>query len=425
MYSFSFVATVDGESITSSIGGYDGDETRTVNVSVNQKRRFTDAQKAAMAKASADLNTDAAVLTVIAAACLAIPDSSVTKICAFGGGLSAGAVWLLSGILNQLALDPADPNYAVIASPIFPILQNLSTQPGITQAEADALNAWLSNLEQAIGYGRAAITSINRADGAYAAGNTYWEAQQMQAAAQYALKLSSLLSMQPALRAAVFDALQAAGFPVITASPNDVYNFEIGVLSGSLPTFLTDALTQLGADAAEIEHIRRLAYVQNINVVADSFPALLKTRAANTSIVTAAQSVLDFSIANGVPLAAGQEAEGEGFIAAASGSRIAFEFEVEVNNGTAGGLRGKLQLRDRGLGLVVRSTRIARAVVIGQFIVVDGEYAASDGTTGTFRIIAADNARQGKGNDSFSVNLSTGYSASGVLGGGNINVKAD
>lgn len=421
--SFSSVATVDGETVTSFIGGYDGDETSSVNINVNQKRRFTDAQKAALAKASADLNTDAAALSVVAATCLFLPDPSVTKVCAFGGGLSAGAVWVLSGILNQLALDPADPNYTAIASPLFPALEMLVAQQGITQAEADAFNALLLNQERAIGYGRAIVTSINRADGAFAAGDAYWENQQMQAAAQYALQLSTLLNLQPTLRSTLQSALQGAGFPVISITPNDVYNFEVNVLYGTLPAYLVNALTQLGADATDIEHIRRLAYVQDINLVAGSFPSLLTNRPSSISILAAAQSLTEFAIDNGTPLVLGQEAEGEGFIVPASGGKITFEFEAKVEDDHGGELRGKLRLQDHGAGLGVRSTALRRAVLIGNLVAIDGDYEANDGTAGTFRAIAADNAKHGKGKDAFSLTLSNGYQASGILAGGNIEIK--
>ena len=419
----SFTATQDGETLSAYIVGYDGDESATISVDVNQKPRFTQQQKDAMAKASASLNTDAAGLSTLAAACLAIPDPSVTKICAFGAGVSAGAVWALSAKLNELALDPIDMNYTVIAVPITPSLSLFAAQTGVTQAEADTLNALLQNEEQAIGLASAIMVSINRANGAIAANSTSWETKQLQAASQYALQLSALLASQPTLRTSAVQALQSAGFPVLQITANDVYNFEWKVYSSGLPADLILNLTKLGIDSNTIDRIRRLAYVQDINAVAGSFSAILGGTGVNTALTSASLSLADFAIANGVPLVPGQEAHGEGFVTESSGSKLTFEFEAQLHENNPLTLEGEFGLVDHATGFAILHAKFGRTVLIGTTVVIDGTYTDNVGSSGTFRIIATDNRKLGKGLDTFSISLSSGFKAGGVLGGGQIKVK--
>jgi len=421
--SFSFQATQAGETITISIQGADGDESATVTVDVNQRKRFTQEQKDALAKASAELNTQAAAQTIIAALCLAIPDPSITKICAIGFGLSAGATWLLSGLLNQLALDPSDPNFTVIALPVTPPFEHVVAGGSITQAEADSINALLTSLTQSIGLAQAAITSINRANGAADAGNTFWETQQLQAAAQYAQQLSSLLGAQPVLRANMVAALQAANFEPLAVSVSDAFNFELNVLFNGLPSFLVDDLTSLGADAASISQITQLALVQDINAMAGTYASIISNSNVDTATLDASKALFDFAIANGAgtPLAHGQMVQGQGFVADATGDKATFAVEARV--APDGSLQGKLELNDHGTGFSIQHSAITGASILTgtNSAVINGTYQARDGSTGTFQINATENSQHGA--DTISIVLSNGLNISGPLGGGNIMIK--
>src|SRR5215471_17629092 len=421
--SLSFQATQDGETITISIQGADGDESASVTVDLNQRKRFTQQQKDALAKASADLNTQAAAATVIAALCLAIPDPSITKICAFGFGLTAGAVWLLSALLNRLALDPSDPNFTVIALPVTPAFEQVVAGGSVTQAEADSINALLTNLTQSIGLAQAAITSINRANGAADAGNSFWETQQLQAAAQYAQQLSSLLGAQPVLRANFVAALQAANFAPLQVSIFDALNFESNVSFSGLPAFLVNDLTSLGADADTINQVTQLAIVQDVNAMAGTFASNLTDTTVDTSTLDASKALFDFAIANGAgtPLAQGQMVQGQGFVPDATGDKATFAVEAKV--GPDGSISGKLELNDHGTGFSIQHSTITSASILstGNSAVINGTYQARDGSTGTLQITATQN--QGPGSDTISIVLSNGLTISGALGGGNVMIK--
>ena len=153
----------------------------------------------------------------------------------------------------------------------------------MTQAEADAANALLVNQEQGIGYSAAIYTSINRAQGAYQAGDSYWEGQQTQALNLYETQLAPLLDAEPALLANLQSALKVAGFVSIKVTPSEVFNFESDIATNGLSATDVQTLTDLGADADEITAISDTMIVQDPNAVAGSFPELL----TNPTLVSA------------------------------------------------------------------------------------------------------------------------------------------
>lgn len=261
--------------------------------------RFTQEQKEALNKAAAELNLEAAIGAAVAAACLAIPDPSVTKICAFAAGLTSGLLWIASALFGRLALDPSDPNFTVIAQPVTP---SLSQQPipageGITQQQADAMNTLFTNLGQAIGLARAIQTSIDRAQGARDANNAFWEGEQLQAARQFALQLSTLIAAQPGLLANLQSALQAAGFQP-TFTQTSVADFQSAVELGGFPPLLAQAFTELGADSALRDEIRQsLLTANSVDIAAlgaGSFPQSLTDPSLTAALERLASSLNDF-----------------------------------------------------------------------------------------------------------------------------------
>jgi hypothetical protein len=166
--------------------------------------------------------------------------------------------------------DPPDPNFTVIAQPITPFL---STQPVTAaqaggQRQADAINALLTNAEQAIGVGRALLTSIQRAWGAFNAGDAFWEAQQTQAARQYAKQLAGLLYVEPQLLSGVRDAFQVAGAQQPRLTTGDVAQFQAQVGRDGLPSQLVQSLTDLGFDRTALDQIRQEILGQDPSIVA-------------------------------------------------------------------------------------------------------------------------------------------------------------
>jgi len=171
--------------------------------------------------------------------------------------------------LKNSLTDPPDTNFTVIAQPVTPSLSRqpvTATQAG-GQRQADAINAALTNAEQALGFARALLTSNQRAWGAFNAGDTFWETQQSNAARQYATQLAALLNTEPQLLAGVRDALQVAGVQeTITAS--DIADFQAQIRQDGLPSQLVQDLTDLGVDHTAQDEIRQDILGENPTVVA-------------------------------------------------------------------------------------------------------------------------------------------------------------
>lgn len=262
--------------------------------------RFTQEQKESFAKTAADLNIGAAVGATVAAACLLAPDPSVSKACAIAAGLTSGIAWILSGIYGRLALDPSDPNFTEIAVPVTPTLsqQPITAGDGVTQQEADALNALFTNLEQTIGLGRALQTSIDRAQGAREAGDAFWEGQQLAAAKNFAGQIANLSDQQADLFANVATALGAAGFQQ-SFTDESIAQFQSSVDQQGFPSFLTQAFAELGADSALQDEIR-LAFLNKSSAELSSvgggqFPASLTDPTLTDALHQLATSLTLFS----------------------------------------------------------------------------------------------------------------------------------
>jgi hypothetical protein len=109
---------------------------------------------------------------------------------------------------------------------------------------------------------------------------------------------------------------------------------------------------------------------------------------------------------------------GGGWITGPSGAK--------ANFGVAGGIKpnnalwGHLTYVDHGSGMKVKGTGVTRyAVVDDTTRLIEGTAEISGQPGFTYRVIVSDKGEPGR-NDTFSLSLSTGYSASGQLGGGNI-----
>ena len=111
------------------------------------------------------------------------------------------------------AKDPPDPNYKRLAEPNYPKPALLRASAGITKAEAAAANALLTNTARMAGLDRAFLTSLERAQGAYAARDASWDGKQSARAATFARAEAKILDARPALETALRRAIEAGGLP--------------------------------------------------------------------------------------------------------------------------------------------------------------------------------------------------------------------
>lgn len=114
---------------------------------------------------------------------------------------------------------------------------------------------------------------------------------------------------------------------------------------------------------------------------------------------------------------------GHGFIDKATTAKH-FGFNLQGDPG--GPWSGQLTFMDKAADLLLKSASFTAVTVEGNKVTFSGTGTLQQGSatsTVTFTVVAVDNGEPGMGNDGFAITLSTGYSASGVLGGGNIQVR--
>jgi hypothetical protein len=197
------------------------------------------------------------------------------------------------------ALDPPDPNYKVVISPIYPKASALSLQQGFTNEEINAGKALFLNLSHQSGLAQAMITSINRAQGAAAAGDTYWETRQLQAARFYAMRLSPFVSGQAVLTSTFIATLQAAGFPNLQVDAPSLSLFQSQIRNSGLPSHLPSALskqlTHAGIDSVSINLLAWMIAELPVNSGAGSYPINMLPPALTSASSQTASSLEEFS----------------------------------------------------------------------------------------------------------------------------------
>jgi len=133
--------------------------------------------------------------------------------------------------------------------------------------------------------------------------------------------------------------------------------------------------------------------------------------------VVVAQDLVNFAVRNGAgtPLAPGQMVQAQGFVNTPSGSKTTFATEAHVDQ--QGNLVGHLELNDHLSGFSIPAGTVSSATLSGAQFTINGTFVAGDGSTQSFTA-AGDAAAQ-----SVNITTSTGFTASGTLGGGNVTIK--
>lgn len=193
-------------------------DTHFTVVNAEPAKRFTDAEKQAFSKKSAELNIEAGTAGGVVAVCAVSPDP-FTKACALLGGIEIAILGIGSGYYSGLAADPVDKNYRKVAKPVKLSLPSASST-GLPAAIVTAIDRLAADAAKEAGLGPAIDTAINRSQGAYG-NDPAAEKKQLDAARGYARQLADLLDRADADKAKVVAAFRAAGYPDITATPDD------------------------------------------------------------------------------------------------------------------------------------------------------------------------------------------------------------
>ena len=198
-----------------------------------------------------------------------------------GGVLLAAANGWYAG---SKGIDPAGPNFTVIAQPMIPTLTPIVAQPGISPALAAALNALNTNSIKTIAFSQAAITSMNRAQGAADAGNAFFEAAQLQAEENYSAVADTLIAAEPGLLADLQAAIAAQSPGTVTVSPFDVFVSEFNVDVNGFPPDINQLLSQAGLDNSSIGLLTGFFFTLDINQASGVFPDKLTDPALANAI---------------------------------------------------------------------------------------------------------------------------------------------
>ncbi len=266
---YTYTATQANESISGTNQGFDYDESCSVSAIITaQSLKFgflTQGDRNALQKAAQAGVIVAGSGAVVTELCTA--GVITAPICSLPVGIGTAITGLGSVLLDTIATDPSDPDFTVIAQPVIVSLPPVVPNSVLTQAEADAFNALFTSEATTIAYEQVVITSFNRAQGAFDAGNAYWQAQQLQAASKYLGQLVSSLSAEPGLRTTLSNLLSAdPNFASFSLSPSQAFTGE-SILASSLPPSIMQALVTLGADSTTITNVQDALFVQDINAV--------------------------------------------------------------------------------------------------------------------------------------------------------------
>jgi hypothetical protein len=181
-----------------------------------------------------------------------------------------------------------------------------------------------------------------------------------------------------------------------------------GSVSGNVITIDVNLQTGFGAGRPifgnALFNVTALSAGRN-NASADVYADLDATRA------------FDFTLKKTVePPGAGRKVTGGGAIPGTGSHDGLFALNVFEN------LKGKIDYRDNGAGVRFRSTKITSVVFddSNKSVTIKGS-GLNAGATVDFTVVAVDNGEPGT-NDQFSINLSSGYSKSGRLLRGNIQI---
>lgn len=205
----------------------------------------------------------------------------VGRIATLYGGIAL-ALSFVSQALKQLNEDdPPDPNYSTIATPT-PQTINLSGYP------AD-LAALVTTGEQLAGVVNAMVTTIDRASGAYQAGNAYWEAQQLAALSSYyteaAADVADLATELPALTQ---EEMTLPGSVTASVTLAQAQSFITTTATSGLPDPLLTDLNNLGASAATEQALAQVIAAADPNELVSFVTTGGLPSAANTTLTTLA-----------------------------------------------------------------------------------------------------------------------------------------
>jgi hypothetical protein len=160
---------------------------------------------------------------------------------AAGYGFAWAAFAEANAAFDYAGKDPADPDFKVVFTPVFVPVPAVGAPNRHLGGAFRALNRLFAVQTRFAEAAVAFRVSLNRAEGAAAAGDGLWKVRQADASARYALEGFGLLQVLPALDAAVERAFVADGLQV-TVTPQQFAAAQRAIAQHGLPPELTHLL---------------------------------------------------------------------------------------------------------------------------------------------------------------------------------------
>jgi hypothetical protein len=222
---------------------------------VPHRRHFTDPQKESFqgnALVESGFGTGLALAGVgVAAAATGPAGIAAAAIIYACGAFSIGMGWKDALLYNE----PIDPNFSKI--PVLSIPRLLVVRPvrnsGLSASVARAANAVLTNQAETIGLMNALITALDRSDGAAKAGDASAEQRQLNAARDFAKKISASIKNSASLRLTL-----ASKWPPgmdVAISEQDAQKMRDGAILDGFPSPFLDQLKKLGIDGLDRDSV--------------------------------------------------------------------------------------------------------------------------------------------------------------------------
>jgi hypothetical protein len=261
--SITYVAPTTGVvDFSSFIRGADGDESASGTATLNPSSPISSSTKSAFALSAAAFGTVSGAFWTIDFFC----GAATAGICALAGTPVAALSSLVAGGLALVAADPVDMNFMTIATPqTVPLPGNLGIAASLANDEA-----------KAIAITSALLTSINRYQGAVAAGDLFWQQQQLSAIQDYQSQLETLLQNIPQDLRDIIKQYVASGMSSIRFTSSQVLAAETQLAQFGLPQDIINLLTQFDlTNTFDISAITQNIFVQDINVLSGLYPDIL------------------------------------------------------------------------------------------------------------------------------------------------------
>jgi hypothetical protein len=184
------------------------------------------------------------------------------------------ACWATESYKNILDARP-DPNYTAIDQPLVPYLAPLVVQTGSPHAEVAAVNNMNTNQLQAAAYAKAILASLERSQGAYYAGDSYWQQKQDEVNAQFTAQLGAILNAQRNRLSMANAGLSGAGVGPFIIAASDVGDLQTSLANKGVPAPFLTGLSNLGAKASDVVKLQGLILGQDTSAFPKIFPNML------------------------------------------------------------------------------------------------------------------------------------------------------